>query len=363
MINKILRHRMFGFLRYIYRKCRIEYNYIRDYKSISSVMDELIKPCINLFLFLTPSHDNLGDHAIVYAEKLLIADNLPEYNIVEILLGNTYSYSKYIKKFIKTDDIIALHGGGNIGDQYLFEEASRRYLIKSFANNRIVSFPQTIYFSNSNKGNKELEKTKHIYSKHMNLIIAAREKTSYDMMKTIFPKNKIILTPDMVLYSGGIQSVLTGKDILVCIRNDKEGLLDSSQKTQLIKQLESRYTCVCISDTAVNRDVYPEQRETELQDLLAQFQNARVVITDRLHGMIFAILTGTPCVTLRNYNHKITAEYEWIKDLEHIRLISNYDVDEVLSLVEKLYSMDKSNIVIPDLKAEFQPLMNELREI
>ena len=46
-----------------------------------------------------------------------------------------------------------------------------------------------------------MSKTKEIFSNHKNLTIVAREQKSYEMLKKYFDKNKVILTPDIVLSS------------------------------------------------------------------------------------------------------------------------------------------------------------------
>lgn len=37
-----------------------------------------------------------------------------------------------------------------------------------------------------------------------------------------------------------------------------------------------------------------------------KFRECELVITDRIHGMIFAAITGTPCIALSNYKIKGT---------------------------------------------------------
>ncbi len=41
-------------------------------------------------------------------------------------------------------------------------------------------------------------------------------------------------------------------------------------------------------------------RMEELNSKFAEFLSSGLVITDRLHGMIFAAITGTPCIALDN---------------------------------------------------------------
>ena len=120
----------------------------------------------------------LGDHAIAYAERQYLKDNFPNHNVIEISDEKFYYYLYSLKRSIKKSDIIIIHGGGNIGNQYQYYEDKRRKIIKSFHKNRIFIFPQTIYFSNDDTGNKQLEVSKRIYQKHKQLTIIAREQIS-----------------------------------------------------------------------------------------------------------------------------------------------------------------------------------------
>lgn len=53
------------------------------------------------------------------------------------------------------------------------------------------------------------------------------------------------------------------------------------------------------------------------------FQKSKLVITDRLHGMVFCAISGTPCIAFSNYNHKVKGTYDWIKDLDYIKYVDN----------------------------------------
>ena len=59
------------------------------------------------------------------------------------------------------------------------------------------------------------------------------------------------------------------------------------------------------------------------------------MVTDRLHGMIFAALTKTPCIVVPNSNYKIKGIYEWLKGLNYISFLEDMDCfeDEVLRLM------------------------------
>ena len=70
---------------------------------------------------------------------------------------------------------------------------------------------------------------------------------------------------------------------------------------------------------------------------MQEFCGAELLITDRLHGMVFAALTGTPCIVFSNYNHKVKGTYEWIKYLPYIRYVETQK--EAISLIPDLMTM------------------------
>lgn len=83
-----------------------------------------------------------------------------------------------------------------------------------------------------------------------------------------------------------------------------------------------------------------KERETELHKLWEIFSKSQLVITDRLHGMIFAYITGTPAIVLPNSNFKVEKCYEWIKDCGYIKFIKEPNNGEFLSLLNTEYSKD-----------------------
>lgn len=99
-----------------------------------------------------------------------------------------------LKKVIRSDTRLILHGGGNMGDEWLKEEEDRRKIIKTFANNKMIIFPQTIHYQDPKKFLESVE----FYAKFKNLTIVAREKKSFEILKNNY-KNEVILTPDIVL--------------------------------------------------------------------------------------------------------------------------------------------------------------------
>lgn len=270
-----------------------------------------------------PHHNNLGDHAITIAEKKYIEDNFTEYKYFEISEETIEECIYKITDYIEDEDIIFLHGGGNLGDEYLYVENGRRKVIELLPNNRIIIFPQTIYFSDTKSGKEELEKTKEIYSKHKNLTIIARESTSFEIMKKEFPNNRVIQTPDIVLYLDETKSTSKRKGLLFIFRGDIEANVSTEERLYMENIAKEYFKQIEFDDTAKGPNILEKDREKKLEEMLEKYRKSELVITDRLHGMIFAAITSTPCISLDNYNHKIKACSETLRGLDYIRYIEN----------------------------------------
>lgn len=266
-----------------------------------------------IFIFLAADYGNLGDVAITYAQHEYLKDKFNEYEIVEIPISKTLTGIKGVKKIINQTDIVTIIGGGNIGDLYDDIEFLRQLVIVNFPNNRIISFPQTVDFSNTKFGKERLRIAKRIYSKHKDLTIAAREEKSHQFLLNHFSNNNIIKIPDIAFTLNYNHNCLR-ESITVCVRNDKEST-NSKEINKLINRLRENKININIIDTHVgNVYIDYDNRDKYLSDILDTFSSSQLIITDRLHGMIFAYITRTPAIVFDNTNNKISQSYEWIKD-------------------------------------------------
>lgn len=295
-----------------------------------------------IFISLIPTHGNLGDHAIAYASIKFMRDKFPEYEIIEINFSETYKYGKTYESIINDDDIVCIIGGGNMGNQYMTDENIRRHMINKFKNVKVISLPQTIYFTNDREGKLEFEKSKKIYNENTNLMIVAREDKSYEVMKEAFERCKVIKNPDMVFYLNNRINIPNCKreNIMTCLRKDKETYISMDKKEEFLKNLKRRYRNVVVTDTVVDYGVSQEDREEELYNLWRKFYNSKVVVTDRLHGMIFCAITKTPCIVTRSLDHKIVESYKWIKELNYIRMVEGLDFKEINTIIKELSNLE-----------------------
>lgn len=174
------------------------------YKTCNDKVDLFYFYCQSIFpqkkiwIFDACDYGNLGDQAILYAQIKYLKKIFPNHRILISPISRFSQIQKNISKITKHEDLIFLQGGGNLGNYYLRAENIRREIVTLLPENKIILFPQTIYFSNDANGQKELLITKQIYNKHKHLLLIAREETSYNVMQKNF-NCPIILLPDIVL--------------------------------------------------------------------------------------------------------------------------------------------------------------------
>ena len=291
-----------------------------------------------VLVMLAADYNNLGDVAITCAQKNFLQNVFKNKNIIEIPVKDTVKYFIDMKKKVTSNTLITIIGGGNTGDRYELIERYRRFIIRNFKNNKIIIFPQTIDFTDTKYGAYSLKRSIKDYSKNKNMIICARESKSEEIYKKLF-SNKVILTPDIV-FSLKYDNKLKREGISLMLRNDEEKCLRNDEEKEMIKKLSKIYDNVLISDTCIKNFEYDDRYEL-LFKKIDEIASKKLVITDRLHGMIFCYITQTPCIVIPNNNHKIIMTYEnWLKDCNYIKLIKKFSLDEIIRNIETLNSLD-----------------------
>lgn len=292
-----------------------------------------------IYILNTPLHTNIGDSAIAYVHNLFLEKNIGnKYKIVEVSSWELKRFRRALSYIIRKKDIVTQLGGGNMGVEWFGEELERRRIIEMFPNNKMIIFPQTIYYGDSDKGKEEFEKSKQIYNSHKDLTVIAREKVSYEIMKNAYDKCKVILTPDIVLSMDGLENKYKRENITFCFRKDPEKVLKNSEQEVIIEECEKITDKLVFTDMISEKEVTKENRVDIIMDKFKDFQKSKLVITDRLHGMVFCAISGTPCIAFGNYNQKVKGTYEWIKDLDYIKYVDN--IEEAKGYIDELMNLD-----------------------
>ena len=280
---------------------------------------------------MEPEYGNVGDQAIAYATEKYIIDYFPEYCLVKVTEENTYKHMKTIQRVCAANDIIFLQGGGNMGSLYPQIERLRRFCIKCFPNNKIVSMPTTATYRDDKFGKREFKESLKVYNAHKKLILLAREKYTYDFLKENYINARCLLVPDIVFYlMNKIEITESERNcIMLCIRKEMESVLSEKLRNDIIKEVLDRFPDGFIYDTEIKRTVDSDIRDFEVLSMINQFKRTKMVITDRMHGMIFAAITRTPCIVLRSLDKKIAGTYQWIKKINSIKFIESNSLEEV----------------------------------
>lgn len=311
-----------------------------------------------IVVFLGADYGNLGDVAITESQIIFLKKAFPDCEIKEIPISQTYTYIKALKKCLTTNDIITLIGGGNISNLYEDIETQRRFIIKKFRKNLIVSFPQTVYFTPTRKGKNSMKKTLKIYKKHKKLYLFAREEKTFNFFKTYFKSDKIFMAPDIVLSKSlPLQDKEKRENtITLCIRKDKESALSPTQLENICTNLKNISITFTDTQIACNR-MSTESRKQELYKIIKLFSKSKLVITDRLHGMILCAITDTPCLAIDNSNGKVSGVYNsWLKNNSSVRIVTPNEITK-----EVIEETIKTQIKYKVRKQQFQSIVNVIR--
>ena len=309
----------------------IEANYalkhIKD--SIKQIVPTVEKPSLasnrRVFFLDAPAYGNLGDQAIALAMESFIADVLPDYKQIEITEDQLPASIRWLRNEIKANDIICLTGGGNMGVVYQRYESARRLVLKNFPNNPIVIFPQTFDYGLGPYATKELERAKQVYGAVKTLILCARDEESFIKMKAAFKKANVLFCPDIVLYLDYRNTFEKKGGIGICLREDKERVLSDAQHEKIYKIYpeSSRLTTMVETELPITY----KNRKTVVERKLHEFGEKRLILTDRLHGTIFAFITGTPCIAFPNTNGKVERVCKYLSENGDVLFTDNVETE------------------------------------
>lgn len=297
----------------------------RRFKKLLKVGEYLVRQITSNYVLLdTPIHGNLGDNAIVMASKQFIDQQGGK--CLEITADEINRIEWLYAKLTRKNKTIIIPGGGFLGNLWPNEEERVRRILKAYKKNRIIIFPQTITFDMAtDKGQAYFEESKKIYSAHKNLILYVRENKSFELVKKYMPNVNVKLAPDIVTYFIPKIKERERTNILLCFRKDKERICSDTDKSKIYEIIKSKYPSLDVkeTDTVINNFISIKNRYKEVQNKLEEFSHAKLLITDRLHGMVFAAITDTPCIAFDNSSGKVKGVYNWIENNEYIKYVGD----------------------------------------
>ncbi len=270
-----------------------------------------------VFFVMTPVHGNIGDHAIAVAEhKLFSSLGLKYYEVTDEMLSMIKEKDAL---GIFNGNPIVFSGGGYLGSLWFREELLVRQLIVSNPESTVLIMPATVYFEDNDKGACELKKSSDVFCSNKFIKFYAREHTSYEIIAGMGVNTG--MAPDMALFLKADDTSGHRSGCITLLRSDCEKTRTYESDKKLFETLRSVFgDNITVSDTVVSHMIPVENREEEVDFFLKRIRNSELVITDRLHGLILSVVTGTPCIVLDSKSYKLKGSLEWIKDIDYIRI-------------------------------------------
>jgi pyruvyl transferase EpsO len=328
-----------------------------------------------------PYYPNVGDHMIWLGAVSYWVDSCKTHLKY---VASALDFSDQKLAAASRDTPILLSGGGNLGDLWPREQQFREYIINCYRDRPIISLPQSIYFADS----ENAARAARIFNAHPNLTLFAREAVSYQLAQQYFPNCRVLQAPDMAFQLGQLPEVAIApaqtEVLLWHQRQDPERqeafTLPPSFKAdvqdwracewvyhwqspynqqwlwqipgldRLVRELWQRRLAVprewrsrqlWLQATQLQNwqslpNIKAQRRSWELlHSACYQFFRYPVVVTDRLHGHILAVMLEIPHLFLPNSYHKNESFYDtWTHAAPCCRFIRN--PDEIPAALEAL---------------------------
>ncbi|CUM97574.1 General stress protein 30 [Blautia hydrogenotrophica] len=270
----------------------------------------------------TPTHTNLGDHLITMAQFRYLEVLGYSQRIIEVPTEMYQIFRSRIRK-IPCINTIFINGGGWMGNLWIPEELLIQQIVRDFFDKKIVVFPQTVYFDKKIQPyNSLIISANKIFAKCKDVTLCVRENNSYNFSINHYTGVKILLVPDIALsyYQWAPKNHYKDhKRIGLCLRKDRERYETEEKKQNIINWFIQNGYSIDYIDTMNKHRVNIEEREDRVLQRLKVFSGYDFVVTDRLHGMIFSYICGTPCIVFDNKTHKVSGVYNtWLSDSKKI---------------------------------------------
>ncbi len=308
-------------------------------ESLKQIIKSELSPLIGekVILLDCPYHINIGD-TLIWQGEIDFLSSIGRYPLLQSSLS-TFTFPTIEKQIT-----ICLHGGGNFGDLYRSAQEFRKSVITKYPNNRIIMFPQSIWYENTSLIQDDVK----VFSKHKDLILCARDRKSFDFLKQHFNNNKILLIPDMAFYITKLSFKRIKKEqskITVLIKRlDKElnndikiniNMFNEVRDWPTFEKMPIKFYAISYLARIMLRYPYTKRFLGKITDVIMRdyiriglikkgasfLDKYSIIYTTRLHAMILGILLGKKIVALDNISNKLSDFYNtWLSSDENISL-------------------------------------------
>ncbi|WP_158750595.1 polysaccharide pyruvyl transferase family protein [Acidobacterium sp. S8] len=277
-----------------------------------------------------PLHTNVGD--------LLINTGCEQFFLEQkVNIWRRYNYYDFPKRIpgITNKDVLLLHGGGNFGDLWFNFQSFRERIMDQYPNNRIVFLPQTVHFSSEEKAVAAIQRM----NRHGNFHVFARDHRSLEQLKRLGLRSVSPMPDTAHALAGTLRPDTTTapSGVLRLVRQDVE----SSDMPSHLAPIQgdtrdwdqnffgrgrriAHYGVVNfvkgIGRYGPPIDCHPLwywHRDNLIQDGINTFSSYDAVFTNRLHGMILALLLDRQVIAFDNNYGKLSTYYDsWLSGID-----------------------------------------------
>jgi exopolysaccharide biosynthesis predicted pyruvyltransferase EpsI len=269
-----------------------------------------------------PRHRNAGDALIFSGERAY----LEELGIRRLSTKDIGRHSDAgLRNSLEDDSVVAFHGGGNLGDVWPEYQLFRESVIPGLRDRKVVILPQSVMFHDP----AAAARANRVFAEHPSLTLLVRDEVSLERASAQLPDVRTRFCPDMAFGVGELSPVgQPSMDILYLSREDLEKSeqkavgpradLVTDWESGMPRDLSIRWYANKIPGILTKRidalrpalDSLVEnshERMAELSLLSARriLSPGRVIVTDRLHAHVYALLMGRPHVVVDNNYGKI----------------------------------------------------------
>jgi pyruvyl transferase EpsO len=272
-----------------------------------------------------PVHGNIGDLLIMQGTLAFFS----KHGIRPRIIAPAFAYDE---EWIRDDEMIVFHGGGNFGDLYadFGMQALRERVVVRHPNKRIIVLPQTIHFSSP----AERQRSAKLFRQHPDVHLCVRDAASHEIALEF--SDHVYLLPDMAhqLYRLPSPSTPSPHGNLRISRTDDERLAvyqanetpmdittdwpallgDSERHIETFRQVMRKSHKLGLTRVA-NRllmDSWARYSNMLVSNAIELFARHEHIYTDRLHGHILACLMDKPNTVIDNsYGKNSTYVSAW----------------------------------------------------
>jgi exopolysaccharide biosynthesis predicted pyruvyltransferase EpsI len=280
---------------------------------LHATLDEVVPPGAHVALLDYPDSENVGDNAIWLGTLHWLRES-----------GRTLAYAcahegynpAELRRRLGHDGVILFSGGGNFGDLYPAHEALRLRVLRDFPDHKVVQLPETINYEEPGMA----AATGRALAAHRDFTLLVRDRASIERAEGLLGI-EAVLSPDMAFGLGPLRRRPPVRPVTWLARRDKErsgplaerllgvepvDWLDTTANTfgfRLVRRLNTPLAGWAGASDVVARMGQPTVRVTyqrlaegRLTFGMRMISTGSVLVTDRLHAHILAVLAGIPNV-------------------------------------------------------------------